>query len=427
MERFVERFRYKATKARQAQSKLKGIERLKAATRPSRPARRAHARVLVRRRRALRAGGARARAARRSRAGDRTLIDDAEMWLERGEHVCLVGAERLGQDDAGRDPGRQPRARRGQAARAATTSSSATSPSTPRSPASPSAHRARPRPARDRALGGEDAGACSGRFLFSGEEVEKRLAEISGGEAQRLALALLTNSDANLLILDEPTNHLDVESREALEDALHRFDGTRAADLPRPGAARGGRQPHGRDRGRGALRSHPGGWAEYRSAVEAERGRARRARRRAEGRRRAGPPGRARTARRELARLEREVEEAEAASASGSRTSSPTRRIGPTPGALGAGDRAPRAGAGEARRADRALGGGRRSGSRAERGRGLSRAASAGSSASRRGGCARARARAASAAARRRAARPSSPDSSISSMMSQPPTSSPLT
>jgi ATP-binding cassette, subfamily F, member 3 len=69
------------------------------------------------------------------------------------------------------------------------------------------------------------ARALLGRFLFSGEEAEKPLEGLSGGERRRLSLAILVSSGANVLILDEPTNHLDLESREALEDALSAFDG----------------------------------------------------------------------------------------------------------------------------------------------------------------------------------------------------------
>src|SRR5437762_14220397 len=64
------------------------------------------------------------------------------------------------------------------------------------------------------------------RFGFSGDEVPSRPATLSGGERARVALAMLMLSRSNLLILDEPTNHLDVESIEALEDALERYDGT---------------------------------------------------------------------------------------------------------------------------------------------------------------------------------------------------------
>jgi len=64
-----------------------------------------------------------------------------------------------------------------------------------------------------------------GRFGFSGQEVLRQAASLSGGERARLALAILMLSGANLLILDEPTNHLDVESIEALEDALEGYDG----------------------------------------------------------------------------------------------------------------------------------------------------------------------------------------------------------
>src|SRR5690606_38279181 len=59
-----------------------------------------------------------------------------------------------------------------------------------------------------------------GRFGFSGDEVLRSTATLSGGERARVALALMMLSRANLLVLDEPTNHLDVESIEALEDAL---------------------------------------------------------------------------------------------------------------------------------------------------------------------------------------------------------------
>jgi len=65
-----------------------------------------------------------------------------------------------------------------------------------------------------------------GSFLFSGEDVFKRVADLSGGERSRVALAQLTLQGANFLILDEPTNHLDISSREILTDVLGRFQGT---------------------------------------------------------------------------------------------------------------------------------------------------------------------------------------------------------
>ncbi|MGH7636164.1 MAG: ABC-F family ATP-binding cassette domain-containing protein [Gemmatimonadaceae bacterium] len=65
-----------------------------------------------------------------------------------------------------------------------------------------------------------------GRFGFSGDEAQRRADNLSGGERARVALAMLMLSRANLLVLDEPTNHLDVESIEALEDAIDRYDGT---------------------------------------------------------------------------------------------------------------------------------------------------------------------------------------------------------
>ena len=156
--------------------------------------------------------------------GRRPLLDDAELWLERGEHVSLVGANGAGKTTlietlAGR------RELPAGSCSPATTSRSASSPSTPRSSRRHGAHRAGGHAARHR----PDAprrGRCSAGFLFSGEDAEKPLDGLSGGERRRLSLAVLVHSGANVLILDEPTNHLDLESREALEEALAQFTGS---------------------------------------------------------------------------------------------------------------------------------------------------------------------------------------------------------
>ncbi|NJN15716.1 MAG: ABC-F family ATP-binding cassette domain-containing protein [Oscillochloris sp.] len=75
-------------------------------------------------------------------------------------------------------------------------------------------------------LGEPAARNLLGRFLFSGDDVFKRVGDLSGGERSRVALAQLTLLPGNLLILDEPTNHLDINAREALEGVLKEYPGS---------------------------------------------------------------------------------------------------------------------------------------------------------------------------------------------------------
>ncbi len=80
--------------------------------------------------------------------------------------------------------------------------------------------------ARDPAASQTRVRALAGAFLFRGDDVEKRISVLSGGERSRVALAGLLLKPGNLMLMDEPTNHLDIASSEALAESLAKFDGT---------------------------------------------------------------------------------------------------------------------------------------------------------------------------------------------------------
>ena len=265
LERFVARFRYKKSKAKQAQAKLTQIGRL------AEEKAKVGSEISLLTRRSKRLGFGFIDPPRSGRTvveaegvavqiGERELLHDATFALERGEHVALVGPNGSGKTTLIETLLDNREAHAGDVRLG---HSVAVGYFSQQEVELDERHTVLESTQRATNLSRPQAQNLLGRFLFSGwDEHEKSVAVLSGGERRRLALAHVVASGANFLVLDEPTNHLDLESREALEAALEAFPGTIllvSHDRALVDAV-AERTLALEDR---TIRSYDGGWAEY--------------------------------------------------------------------------------------------------------------------------------------------------------------------
>jgi ATP-binding cassette subfamily F protein 3 len=218
---FVDRFRYKATKAKQAQSRIKKLEKMEVIqTRDQR------ATVSFRFPEVARSGGEVVRVENVHKAfGDKVVYRGLTATVSRGDRVAIIGVNGAGKSTllkiiAGELAPEAGQVTLGANVKCAYYAQHHTDTLQPERTILDETWDLVP------SMGQAQVRSVLGSFLFEGDEVDKKIGVLSGGERARVALARLLLVPSNLMLMDEPTNHLDLDSAEKLVEALKGYGGT---------------------------------------------------------------------------------------------------------------------------------------------------------------------------------------------------------
>ncbi len=266
-ERFIERFRYKATKARQVQSRIKQLEKLDLVEiedeenqiQFSFPPAPASGRVVMELRHLSKS------------YGTNKIFHAIDFDIDRGDRIAFVGVNGAGKSTlsriiAGVEPFDAGERKVGHKVEVSYFAQHQADELNPDNEVLQTVDEVATGEIRKRLR------TLLGSFLFSGDDVFKKVRVLSGGEKSRLALAKMLLQPANLLVLDEPTNHLDMKSKAVLQHAFGEFEGSYVIvshdrDFLDPIVNKVVEFTHGR------IKAYPGNVSEYIDAKQRERGR----------------------------------------------------------------------------------------------------------------------------------------------------------